>query len=160
MAEPSRQSPSTQESVAPAHVLIVEARFYDAIMDDLLAGASALLTAAGATFEVATVPGALEIPAALAIAGAGTTSRFDAAVALGCVIRGETYHFEIVSNESARAITEFGVAHAFPIGNAILTVENAEQAEVRADPSRGNKGAEAAQAALTLLRMKRRMDPR
>ena len=159
MAEPNRtHAPS--ESVAPAHVLIVEARFYDAIVDDLLAGAQAALRAAGATFDVVTVPGALEAAGALAIVLAAEPAHYDAAVALGCIMRGETYHFEIVSNESARGLTDVGIRHAFPIGNAILTVENEAQAAVRADPARGNKGGEAAEAALALLRLKRRLGPR
>ena len=156
MAEPNRTHVAAG-SVAPAHVLIVEARFYDAIVDDLLAGAQAALRAAGATFDVVIVPGALEAPGALAIALAADPARYDAAVALGCILRGETYHFEIVANESARGLTEIGIRHAFPIGNAILTVENEAQAAVRADPARGNKGGEAAEAALALLRLKRRM---
>jgi 6,7-dimethyl-8-ribityllumazine synthase len=160
MAEPSRTRAASQEPVAPAHVLIVEARFYDAVVDDLLAGAQAALGSAGASFDVVTVPGALEAPTALAIALATDPSRYDAAVVLGCIIRGETYHFEIVANESARGLTEIGIRHAFPIGNAILTVENEEQALVRADPTRGNKGGEAAEAALALLRLKRRLDTR
>ena len=160
MAEPSRLSPFSRESVAPAHVLIVEARFYDAVMDNLLAGAKAALEGAGATYDVVTVPGALEVPSALSIALSGSPRRYDAAVALGCIVRGETYHFEIVANESARGITEIAVAHAFPIGNAILTVENDEQAVVRADPTRGDKGGEAAHAALALLRFKRKASAR
>ena len=156
MAEPSRTRPPVQ-SVAPAHVLIIEARFYDAILDFLLAGAKAALDEAGATYEVVTVPGALEVPGALAIAIGGDHLRYDAAVALGCIVRGETYHFEIVANESARGLTDLSVRHAFPLGNAILTVENDEQAIVRADPARGDKGGEAARAALVLLQLKRTM---
>lgn len=157
MAEPSRTRHASVESIAPAHVLIVEARFYDRIIDELLAGAQTVLQSAGATFDVVTVPGALEVPAALAIAIEHRKPSYDAAVALGCIMRGETYHFEIVSNESARGLTELGMRHAFPIGNAILTVENEEQALVRADPARGDKGGEAAAAALALLRLKRRL---
>jgi 6,7-dimethyl-8-ribityllumazine synthase len=160
MAEPSRVKPAMTESIAPAHILIVEARFYDGIMDDLLTGAKDMLTAVGATYDVITVPGALEVPGAVAIAleAASKTDNmtYDAAVALGCIIRGETYHFEIVSNESARGLTDLALKHAFPIGNAILTVENEEQALVRADPARGNKGGEAALAAIALLRLKRK----
>ena len=155
MAEPSRIKTASHESVAPAHVLIVDARFYDAIQDQLLTGAQQALAAAGATCDIVTVPGSLEIPGAVAIAYQATNPAYDAVVALGCIVRGETYHFEIVSNESARGLTDFGMAHAFPIGNAILTVEDLGQAEVRADPSRGNKGGEAAEAALALLRLKR-----
>ena len=107
-----------------------------------------------------TVPGALEAPGALAIALAADPSRYQAAVVLGCIMRGETYHFEIVSNESARGLTEIGISHAFPIGNAILTVETEAQAIVRADPARGNKGGEAAEAALALLHLKHRLSAR
>lgn len=160
MAEPNRTRAAPSGSAAPAHVLIVEARFYDAIVDDLLAGAQAALQASGATFDVVTVPGALEAAPALAIALAADPTRYDAAVALGCIVRGETYHFEIVSNESARGLTELGLRHGFPIGNAILTVEAEAQAVVRADPARGNKGGEAAEAALALLRLKRRLGAR
>lgn len=157
MAEPSRTRDASVEPIAPAHVLIIEARFYDPIIDDLLSGAQTVLKDAGATFDIVTVPGALEVPAALAIVLEHRTPAYDAAVALGCIMRGETYHFEIVSNESARGLTELGMRHAFPIGNAILTVENEDQALVRADPARGDKGGEAAAAALALLRLKRRL---
>lgn len=159
MAVPSRTRAAV-ESVTPAHVLIVEARYYDAINDNLRAGAEGALHAAGATFDVVTVPGALEVAGALAIALTDGAGKYDAAVALGCVLRGETYHFEVVSNESARGLTELAVAHAFPVGNGILTVENEEQALVRADPKRGNKGGEAAVAALALLRLKRSIGAR
>ncbi len=156
MAEPSRKRSTSSESVAPAHLVVLEARFYDAITDDLLSGVRTALRAAGATFDVVTLPGALEVAPALSILLQGGTTHYDAAVAIGCIMRGETYHFEIVANESARGLTELAVRHAFPIGNAILTVEDEEQAAVRADPARGNKGGEAAEAALTLLRLKRR----
>jgi 6,7-dimethyl-8-ribityllumazine synthase len=159
MAEPSRSRPAANR-VAPAHVLIVEARFYDGIQDLLLDGARQALTAAGATFDIVSVPGALEVPSAVAIAYQAENRTYDAAVALGCIIRGETYHFEIVANESARGLTDFGMAHGFPIGNAILTVETMAQAEIRADPAHGNKGGEAAEAALTLLRLKRGLGTR
>ena len=130
------------------HLLIVEARFYDDFADELLKGAGEALTAAGATYDVVTVPGALEIPGAISLAA--DTGRYDGYVALGTVIRGETYHFEVVSNESARgimALTMDGLA----IGNGILTVENEAQAIVRADPQQLNKGAGAAEAAMALL---------
>jgi 6,7-dimethyl-8-ribityllumazine synthase len=136
-----------------AHVLIAEARFYAHLNDMLLAGARAALEAAGHTHETLTVPGALELPGTLAIAS--ENDRFDAFVALGVVIRGETYHFEIVAGESARgilALTMDGLA----IGNGILTVENEAQAIVRADPAQGNKGGDAATAALVLLGLKER----
>ncbi|MFA9201195.1 MAG: 6,7-dimethyl-8-ribityllumazine synthase [Cypionkella sp.] len=131
-----------------AHFLIVEARFYDHLNDMLVAGARGALERAGHTFDVMTVPGALEIPGAIAVAS--ETGRYDGFVALGVVIRGETYHFEIVAGESARgvmALTMDGLA----IGNGILTVENEDQALVRADPAQKDKGGEAAKAAMALL---------
>lgn len=136
-----------------AHVLIAEARFYAHLNDMLLAGARAALEAAGHTHETITVPGALELPGAIALAS--ESGRFDAFVALGVVIRGETYHFEIVAGESARgimALTMDGIA----IGNGILTVENEAQALERADPNRKDKGGEAAKAAVALLELKER----
>lgn len=134
-----------------AHVLIVEARFYSKLNDMLLDGVRSTLAAAGHSHETVTVPGALEVPAAISLAV--DTGRYDAFVALGVVIRGETYHFEVVSNESARgimALTLDGVA----IGNGILTVENEEQALARADKTRKDKGGEAAKAALAMLALK------
>ena len=136
-----------------AKFLIVEARFYDHLNDMLVAGAKAALKAAGHKSEVITVPGALEIPAAIAMADA--SGDYEGYVAIGVVIRGETYHFEIVAGESARgvmALTMDGV----PIGNGILTVENEEQALVRADPAQKDKGGEAAKAAIALLALKER----
>jgi 6,7-dimethyl-8-ribityllumazine synthase len=134
-----------------ARFLIVEARFYDHLNDLLVAGAKAALKAAGHAAEVITVPGALEIPGAIALAD--QSGAYDGYVAIGVVIRGETYHFEIVAGESARgimAMTMDGVA----IGNGILTVENEAQALVRADPKQKDKGGEAAQAAMALLVLK------
>ncbi|MGY6636590.1 MAG: 6,7-dimethyl-8-ribityllumazine synthase [Erythrobacter sp.] len=131
-----------------AKFLIVEARFYAHLNDMLIAGARGALEAAGHEVEVLTVPGALEIPGAIALAA--EADLYDGFVAIGVVIRGETYHFEIVAGESARAImalTMDGIA----IGNGILTVENEAQALVRADPAQKNKGGEAAKAALALL---------
>jgi len=131
-----------------AKILIVEARFYDNFNDKLIAGAKAVLEAEGHETEVLTVPGALEIPGAIALAA--ESGQYDGFVAIGVVIRGETYHFEIVAGESARAImalTMDGIA----IGNGILTVENDAQALVRADPAQKDKGGEAAKAALSLL---------
>jgi 6,7-dimethyl-8-ribityllumazine synthase len=134
------------------HLLIVEARFYDEIADWLLEGASRALRAAGATFDKVTVPGALEIPAAIRLAvDAGL---YDAYVALGCVIRGQTSHYDIVAGESARGLTELAVHHAALIGNGILTTDNGEQARVRADPDGKDKGGGAARAALALLQLK------
>lgn len=131
-----------------ARFLIVEARFYDHLNDMLVAGARAALERAGHEIDQLTVPGALEIPGA--IAAAADSGRYDAFVALGVVIRGETWHFEIVAGESARgimALTMDGIA----VGNGILTVENEAQAIERADPARLNKGAGAAEAAMALL---------
>ena len=136
-----------------ADILIVEARFYAHLNDMLIAGARAALEAEGHTVEVLTVPGALEIPGAIALAA--EADRYDGFVAIGVVIRGETYHFEIVAGESARAImalTMDGIA----IGNGILTVENEAQALVRADPAQKDKGGEAAKAALALLALQDR----
>lgn len=136
-----------------ARFLIVEARFYEHLNDMLIAGAKSALEAAGHSAETISVPGALEIPGAIALAE--ETGDYDGYVAVGVVIRGETYHFEIVAGESARglmALTMDGVA----IGNAILTVENEAQAIARADPGQKNKGGEAAEAALALWNLKER----
>ena len=136
-----------------AKILIVEARFYGHLNDMLIAGAKTAIEAAGHETEVLTVPGALEIPGAISLAM--ESDQYDGYVAIGVVIRGETYHFEIVAGESARAImalTMDGIA----IGNGILTVENEEQALVRADPAQKNKGGEAAEAALALLKLQER----
>ena len=136
-----------------ARVLIAEARFYPHLSDMLLAGARAAIEAAGHGHETIGVPGALELPAAIALAA--DSGRFEAYVALGVVIRGETFHFEIVAGESARgimALTLDGLA----VGNGILTVEDEAQAIARADPTQGNKGGDAARAALALLELKRR----
>ena len=131
-----------------ATILLVEARFYPHLNDMLLVGARAAIEAAGHKHETITVPGALELPAAIALAA--KSGRFCAFVALGVVIRGETYHFEIVAEESARALMELTL-DGFAIGNGILTVENEEQALVRADPRQLDKGGHAAQAALALF---------
>jgi len=134
-----------------AHLLIVEARFYDHLNDMLVAGARATIEAAGHTHDTVTVPGALEVPGAIALAA--DSDRYDAFVALGVVIRGETYHFEIVSSESARgimALTLDGLA----IGNGILTTENEAQAIVRADPGQLDKGGGAASAAIAMLALR------
>ena len=136
-----------------AQVLIVEARFYAHINDMLLDGVRSAVEAAGHDHETITVPGALEIPAAVALAS--ESGRYDAYVAVGVVIRGETYHFEVVSNESARALMALSL-DGFAIGNGILTVENEAQALVRADKTLKNKGGEAAQAALAMLALKER----
>ena len=134
-----------------ANFLIIEARFYDRLNDMLVEGARAALKSAGHKVEVITVPGALEIPGAIALAE--QSGQYDGFVAIGVVIRGETYHFEIVAGESARgimALTMDGIA----IGNGILTVEDEAQALVRADPAQKDKGGEAAKAAMALLALK------
>jgi 6,7-dimethyl-8-ribityllumazine synthase len=131
-----------------AKFLIVEARWYDHLNDMLIAGAKAALEDAGHKHELLTVPGSLEIPAAIAMAA--ETGRFDGFVAIGVVIRGETYHFEVVSNESARGLMALSL-DGIAIGNGILTVENEAQALDRADPARKNKGGEAAEAAIRML---------
>ena len=136
-----------------AHVLIVEARFYDHLNDLLLSGARAAIEEAGHSHETITVPGALEIPGAVAMAA--DTGRYDAFVAIGVVIRGETYHFEIVSNESARGLMALTM-DGLPIGNDTTTTENEAQALTRAKPDEKNKGGEAAKAALAMLALKGR----
>jgi len=136
-----------------ARILIVEARFYDHLNDLLLEGARAAIEEAGHHHETITVPGALEVPGAIALAA--ESGRYEGFVALGVVIRGETYHFEVVSNESARglmALTMDGIA----IGNGILTVENEAQALARARPTDKDKGGEAAKAALAMLALRER----
>lgn len=138
------------------HLLIVEARFYDDISDALLAGAKAAIATSGATFDLVTVPGALEIPAAVAMALKGRTA-YDGYVALGCVIRGETTHYDTVANESARGLMDISVAFALPIGNGILTCENEEQAWARARASEQDKGGGAARAALAMIALKARL---
>jgi 6,7-dimethyl-8-ribityllumazine synthase len=157
MAEPQRSHVPTY-SAPGARILIVEARYYDGIGDMLLAGARRAIEAAGATSEVIGVPGALEIPAAINVAM--RSGLYAGAIALGCVIRGETYHFEIVAGESSRAIMDLTVQHDLAIGNGILTVENEEQAIVRADPAQGDKGGDAARAALALLQLMQRFGVR
>ena len=136
-----------------ATILLVEARFYPHLNDMLLAGARAAIEAAGHKHETLTVPGALEVPGAIALAA--RSGRFCAFVALGVVIRGETYHFEVVSEESARALMQLTL-DGFAIGNGVLTVENEKQAIVRADPAQGDKGGHAAKAALALYDLRER----
>jgi 6,7-dimethyl-8-ribityllumazine synthase len=137
-----------------ARILIVEARFYAQLNDLLLEGARSAIAEAGHDHETVAVPGALEIPAAIALAS--ESGRWDAFVALGVVIRGETFHFEIVAGESARALMALTL-DGLAIGNGILTVENEAQATERADPARKDKGGEAAKAALAMLELKRRL---
>ena len=142
-----------------AHLLIVEARFHDDLADALLDGATHALEEAGATFDVVTVAGALEIPAAISFAldaEAEDGTGYDGFVALGTVVRGDTYHFEIVANESSRALMDLSVHEAVAIGNGILTTENDEQAWQRARRSEGDKGGFAARAALTMIALRER----
>ena len=136
-----------------ANILIVEARFYDRLNDMLIDGARAALESEGHGIEVLSVPGALEIPAAIALAS--ESGRYDAFVAIGVVIRGETYHFEIVAGESARGIMALTI-DGLAVGNGIITVENEEQALARADKAQKDKGGEAAKAALALLDLQSR----
>lgn len=160
MADARRAPLKDQTDISGARALIVEARFYDDLQDALLDGAVAELKGAGLTHDVITVPGALEIPAAVAIAvdaAAANGEPYDAVIALGCVIRGDTIHFEIVSQESSRALMDLAVARKLPLGNGILTVNNEDQAWARARASELNKGGDAARAALAMLRIKRRM---
>jgi 6,7-dimethyl-8-ribityllumazine synthase len=159
MAEPLR-APAAAPLLAGGRILVVEARYYEAVGAMLFEGARAAVAAAGAAMETIGVPGALEIPAAIAIALDAATAAgrpYDGAVALGCVVRGETFHFEIVAGESARALMDLSVAGRFALGNGILTVDTLAQAEERADPKRGDKGGEAARAALTLAALKHRL---
>ena len=137
-------------------ILLVEARFYPHLSDKLLAGARAAIEAAGHKHETLTVPGALEIPGAIALAA--RSGRFCAFVGLGVVIRGETYHFELVSNQSARGIMDLAL-QGFAIGNGILTVENEEQARVRCDPAQLDKGGAAARAALAMYDLRQQYAP-
>src|ERR1700743_1308058 len=160
MADARRAQLKDQTDISGANVLIVEARFYDDIQDALLEGALAELKAADVSHDIITVPGALEIPAAIAIALDAAEQNgkpYDAAIALGCVVRGDTIHFEIVSMESSRALMDLPVARKFPLGNGIITVNTDAQAWARARASELNKGGDAARAALAMLRIKRRL---
>ena len=144
------------------HFLIIEARFYPEISDELAKGAIAELEARGATFERRAVPGVLEIPAALAMAATADTvpAPYDGYVLLGCVIRGETSHYEIVANESARAIMDMSVRHLMAVGNGILTVENEAQAWARAGVKEKNKGGAAAAAAFEMAALRKALGVR
>lgn len=154
----TRRPAASVTPLAGARVLIVEARYYQELAEQQLAGALAAIDAAGATAHVVTVAGALEIPSTIAILQdiAEAAGRpWDAVVALGCVIRGETGHYDIVAGESSRALMDLSVQRRLPVGNGILTVENEEQAWARARVSDMNKGGGAAEAALAVLRVKR-----
>ncbi len=149
-------------TTSPQKFLIVEARFYTDLADALAMGAIRALEDAGASYDRIAVPGALEIPAAIAMASQATLASqtggrdatpYDGYIALGCIIRGETYHFEVVSNESARGLMDLTTAEMLVIGNGILTVENHDQAWVRADPKQKDKGGDAARAALAMAKL-------
>jgi 6,7-dimethyl-8-ribityllumazine synthase len=150
----------------PVHILVVEGRFYDHISDELLRGAELALKEREAGFEIVTVPGALEVPQVLAAAIAsglfskGAAKPFHGCVALGCVIRGETSHNDIVANESARALLSLSTAHNIPLGNGILTVENEAQALKRAAVNGKNKGRHAVEACIEVIHIKHAFEQR
>lgn len=157
MTRPRRNSRGNGK-LAGARVLVVEARFYEDISDALLSGARRVLDEAKVKWDCVSVPGSLEIPVAAAIAldaAARGRKPYDGVVALGCVIRGDTFHFEIVARESARALLDLAVARRLPLGNGILTVDNEAQAWERARPDQGDKGGVAARATLALIAIKR-----
>ena len=143
---------------SPPNILVVEARFYEELADEMAQGAEAALAASGARFERLAVPGAFEIPGAIAQAArAGGTAGFDGYVALGCVIRGETTHYDYVCGESARALMDLSTRYSLALGYGILTCENCDQAWARAAVDKGNKGAAAATACLNMLGVKNRL---
>jgi 6,7-dimethyl-8-ribityllumazine synthase len=159
MAEPRRRATGF-DNVRGARVLVVEGRFYEDVADALWTGAKRVLDEAGVTVERFSVPGALEIPQAIALAAGAaehTGKPFDGVVALGCVIRGETSHYDIVAGESARALMDMAIGRALPIGNGILTVDTEAQANARASHNQRDKGGDAARAALSLIAVKRRL---
>lgn len=164
MVEPRRSANGTFSAkdlrADGAHFLIVEARYYEHINEELVAGAREAIVTAGATFDVVTIAGALEIPAAIAIAldaAAANRQPYDGVVALGCVIRGETGHYDIVAGESARALMDLSVQRKMPLGNGILTVETEAQAIARAKRTEMNKGGGAAEAAILLYMLKKKV---
>jgi 6,7-dimethyl-8-ribityllumazine synthase len=160
MAEPRRASGAEQGDLEGVRILLVEARFYEDISDELFKGATRALEVVGAVFDRVSVPGSLEIPPAITIAldaAEAGGKPYEGVVALGCVIRGDTIHFEIVSFESSRGLMEISRTRGVPIGNGILTVDNDAQAWKRARVGEGDKGGEAARAALALVRLKRRL---
>ena len=163
MAGTSQHGKAFIRPKAKAHLLIVEARFHDDLADALLDGATSALDEAGATYDVVTVPGSLEIPAVITFALDGAAeggTHYDGFVALGSIIRGDTYHFDIVANESSRALMDLTVQESVCIGNGILTTENDAQAWTRAKRSEGDKGGFAARAALTMIALKERLGAR
>ena len=141
---------------SPPHVMIAEARFYDDLADELILGATRALTAAGASWEIAEVPGAFEIPGALRFASERRRRKFDGYVALGCVIRGETSHYDYVCGESARGLMDLAVHRGLALGYGILTVDTMEQAWERAKVDRLDKGGDVARACLAMILLKRR----
>jgi 6,7-dimethyl-8-ribityllumazine synthase len=160
MAKPQRAKKTVEKAkkTKGAYVLVVESRFYDDISDTLFDGAENVLKAANATWDRITVPGSLEIPAAIQIALDGAEKArkpYDGVVALGCVVQGETFHFDIVAMQSARALVDISIQRRMPIGNGILTVDTMAQAWARAKPEDGDKGGDAARAALALIELKR-----
>ena len=160
MAEPRRSTTADPGDLKGARILIVEARFYDDIADELLKGAMRVLDEAGVVYERLSVPGSLEIPPAITIAldaAERAGKPYEGAVALGCVIRGDTIHFEIVSFESSRGLMDISRTRGVPIGNGIVTVDNDAQAWMRAKVDEADKGGDAARAALALVRLKRRL---
>jgi len=157
MVEPRRRKEAEEAPLQGVRVLIVESGYYEDIAEMLRSGAMRALDAAGVGYDVVTVPGALEIPQAMVIVlnSAFGAESYDGAVALGCVIRGETSHYDIVAGESARTLMDIGVTRGMPVGNGILTVDKEDQAWARARHDGEDKGAAAATAALALVRLKR-----
>ena len=141
----------------PPQILIIDARFYESIADELVAGAVAEIETAGATQDNVSVPGVLEIPAALSMALDSDAGRYQGYVLLGCVIRGETSHYDIVAGESARAVMDLAIGHKLALGNGILTVETDEQAWARAQRGGKNKGGSAARATLEMINLRARL---
>ncbi|BCH02713.1 6,7-dimethyl-8-ribityllumazine synthase [Mesorhizobium loti] len=163
MAGTSQHGKAFIRPKAKAHLLIVEARFHDDLADALLDGATSALEEAGATYDVVTVPGSLEIPAVITFALDGAAeggTNYDGFVALGTIIRGDTYHFDIVANESSRALMDLSVQDSVCVGNGILTTESDAQAWTRAKRSEGDKGGFAARAALTMIALKEQLGAR
>ncbi|NVO13549.1 MAG: 6,7-dimethyl-8-ribityllumazine synthase [Rhodoplanes sp.] len=161
MAGPSTAPRIAEDPLPGARILIVEARYYGTIADALLEGARRVLDAAQVEWDIVSVPGSLEVPQAVAIAlEAPVHARrlpFDGIVALGCVIRGETSHYDIVAGESARALMDLAIRHRVPIGNGIVTTDTHAQALARANPEEGDKGGVAAAAVTSLIRVKRHL---
>ena len=162
MVEPRRRKQADEAALTGVRILIVYSGYYEDIADMLLAGARRALDAAQAAYDVLTVPGALEIPQAIAfvLESAFGAETYHGVVALGCVIRGETSHYDIVAGQSARALMEIGVGRGIPVGNGILTVDTEAQAKARAALDKGDKGGAAAKAALSLVRLKRALASR